>query len=956
MAAEMEFRLLGPLQVRRNAMVVHVPPGKQQALLATLLLSAGRVVRSEELIDALWGPQSPPSARASLHNCVMRLRRSLTGPGPSRIVTYPDGYLIRVGEGELDVDRLVSSLAVAQEAARAGSWAEAAAQLRTALSQWRGRPLSGVSSDALALLAVPRLTEMCLQALEARIEADLHLGRQTAVIVELRQLIAEHPLRERLHGQLMLALYRNGQQADALAAYHAARGVLVSELGTEPGRELRQLQQQILTADPGLLGMPTHPAVARQAQLPANVGDFTGRAEQVAELCALLTGSGARQRPGAVVILAVTGTGGIGKTTLAMHAAHKLASHFPDGQLYLNLNGAGQQPVSTADALARILRDLGMNPGALPADEAERTAAYRSLIAGRKVLLVLDDARDAAQVRPLLPGSAGCAVLVTSRNSLADLQSARLLQLRMMIDHEAAALFAGIVGRARAEAEPDSAREILAACGGLPLAIRIAAARLATRPGWSLAAMAARLGDIRCRLDELKAGDLAVRASFVASYASLQPTPKGEIVAPDRAFRLCGLAEGPDISLPAAAALLDAAPADTERALELLADASLIQTAAPGRYQFHDLLKVFAAECALAEEDQAERGDAVRRMLSWYLVTAAAAVRVINPHRRHVVNDVAECAISPLVFATYSSAKAWLEAELANLLQAVEQAAGQGEHEIAWKLTHELWDLFNLGGHSDNWIRTHATGLASARQLGDKAAEVSMLKDLAASCHRAGQSASALGYLREALVIARADLDHEDARLALVNIGLIMADLGTAEAMDPLQEAIGLCRLSGNRRGEALAQCGIGAVHGQHGTLSEAIWHYEQGLRYHRQIKDYGSVSEVLVEMGQLRLRQGQFDAAIRDAAEAARLSHQAGYRENHAKALTLLGRAHRELGGLEAARTYWQEAIDLFTQLGHSMAAEVTADLEHLPALITDAGSHSPLLPQTSRASANRP
>jgi hypothetical protein len=298
--------------------------------------------------------------------------------------------------------------------------------------------------------------------------------------------------------------------------------VLVSELGAEPGGELRQLRQQILAADPGLLGLPAHRAVPRQAQLPAAISDFTGRAEQVAELCALPIGSGARRQPGAVVIAAVTGTGGIGKTALAMHAAHRLAGHFPDGQLYLNMRGAGQQPVTSADALARILRDLGMDPRAVPADEAERAAAYRSLLASCKVLLVLDDVRDAAQVRPLLPASAGCAVLVTSRNSLADVQSAHLLQLGVMTEHEAAALFASVVGRARMGAEPDAAREILAACGGLPLAIRIAAARLATRPGWSMAAMAARLDDIRLRLDELQAGDLAVRASFLTSYTSLR--------------------------------------------------------------------------------------------------------------------------------------------------------------------------------------------------------------------------------------------------------------------------------------------------------------------------------------------------------------------------------------------------------------------------------------------------
>jgi DNA-binding SARP family transcriptional activator len=480
MSSDIRFGLLGPIVVRRGAVAVPALAGKQRVLLAALLLTANRPVSMDELTEALWGCKPPASARGTLRNYVKELRKALSVIGDARISTAHDGYQIRVESGELDISQFESCADAGKTFAAQGAWDQAAKMLREALSLWRGRPLSGVPSDALALLAVPRLTEMWLQALEARIEADLHLGRHAAVIVELRQLIAEHPLRERLHGQLMLALYRNGQQADALAAYQAARGLLVSELGAEPGPELRQLLQQILTADPGLLETPTNHAVPRQAQLPADISDFTGRAEQVAALCARLTGPGRGRQPGAVLIAAVTGPGGIGKTALAIHAAHKLAAHFPDGHLYLNLRGAGQQPVTAADAQARILHDLGMDAVAAPVEEAERTAAYRSLIAGRKVLLLLDDVRDTAQVRPLLPASAGCAVLVTSRNPLADLQSARLLQLDLMTDDEAAALFAGIAGMTRMGTEPDAARKILAACGGLPLAIRIAAARLAS--------------------------------------------------------------------------------------------------------------------------------------------------------------------------------------------------------------------------------------------------------------------------------------------------------------------------------------------------------------------------------------------------------------------------------------------------------------------------------------------
>jgi DNA-binding SARP family transcriptional activator len=447
-AAETEFCLLGPLVVRRAGSVVPVPAGKQQVLLAVLLLNAGRLVPVDALAEALWGAEPPSSARASLQNHVMRLRNSLAVTGRDRIGTQPGGYLISVDADELDLRRFEAALAAARAAARAGAWADTAAWFRAALSLWRGQPLSGVPSENLALRELPRLAEMRLQALEGRIDADLHLGRHAEVIIELRQLAAAHPLRERLHALLMLALYHSGQQADALAAYQAARSGLVGELGAEPGPELRQLHQQILAADPalapqdeaGLTGDLADRPVPRQ--LPDSAERLTGRLAELSALTSMADQAGDAGQT--AVICAITGAAGAGKSALAVHWAHQAAGRFPDGQLYVDLRGdAPGQPKPAAEALAEILRSLGVPGQDIPPEAEELAARYRSLLFGRRMLVVLDNTGSAEQVRPLLPGTPACVVLVTSRDPLAGLvarEGARRLEVAPLPLSEAVGL------------------------------------------------------------------------------------------------------------------------------------------------------------------------------------------------------------------------------------------------------------------------------------------------------------------------------------------------------------------------------------------------------------------------------------------------------------------------------------------------------------------------------------
>ncbi len=682
----MDFALLGPLVVRRDQAAIPVPTGKQRVLLAALLLAADRVMTIDDLIDTMWDGRPPGSARITLQGHVKRLRRTLGDHTGSPIVTRPAGYTITTAGHELDVDRFNVLLADGQQHARRDRWQSLADTMRVALGLWRGQPLLDVPSQALTHTMLPRLTEMRLRALGWRIEADMRLDRHEQLIGELIELTDEFPLRERFHNQLMTALYRSGRQAEALAAYHHLRRLLADELGVDPDPQSQRLYHQILAADPALLApLPPaesiafrepipRPVLVRPAQLPADLGDFVGRGSQVGHLAGVLTDR-SEDASRALPVVAVTGVGGIGKTTLAVHVAHHVTGTFPDGQLYADLRGAGAQPRQAGDVLARFLRDLGVPDAAVPVDEEERVVRYRSLLADRRMLVLLDDVRDAAQLRPLIPGAACCAVLVTSRNRLSGLDGATVVALDGLDTADAGELFAGIVGTDRTVAEPAATARVVRACGGFPLAIRIAADRLATRPGWSVRTLADRLADERTRLRELHVADLAVRVTFQTSYHALPAATDQDGIDPARAFRLLALVPDPGIGLAAAAVLFDTSASQAEHALETLVDTHLLTAPEPGRYRFHDLLRVYAAERADAEEPTHVRTDSVHRLLTWYLASAAAADQVLMPASRPFTGDEH---VPDRRFADYRQALRWLDIEHETLLAATRQATAIG--------------------------------------------------------------------------------------------------------------------------------------------------------------------------------------------------------------------------------------------------------------------------------------
>jgi tetratricopeptide (TPR) repeat protein len=696
-------------------------------------------------------------------------------------------------------------------------------------------------------------------------------------------------------------------------------------IGTFAGPAEAEAETGLEVAAESSSGLP------RPAQLPADISDFTGRETHVGQLCALLLAANTARSPGAVRIVVVNGAAGLGKTTLAVHAAHQVSVRFPDGQLYVDLQGASSQAVSPGEVLARFLRDLGIQGDKVPARDDERAALYRTTLAGRRVLILLDNAKDGAQVRALLPGSSSCAVLVTTRNRTADLAAMRFVDLNVLEDTEALELFSQVVGEERAAAEPDATAEILVACAGLPLAIRICAARLAARRQWKIATLASRLRDQHRRLDELTTGDLAVRVSFQVSYDSIRTVGRGGD--PARAFRLLGLWQGASISLQAAAALLGEPDDRVAEMLESLVDVNLLESPAPDWYRFHDLLRVYAIERAEAEESESLRTEAVRRLLMWYLSTAEAAAETVSPRRYQVAREPAACGSQPMAFADTGEALAWYDGERGNVVAATRQAAAAGMHDIAWRLPTTLYSLFNRRSNWADCVTTQRIAAESVREVGHRLGEAWVLNQLGFALARMGDRES-FGHLERALAIRRelGDTAGEAQSALALGEGYLSIDGPGEAALRYMQQSVDLMRPMGPSYQLAAAVNNLGEVYFELGDLDAAAECYAGTCEIFHEIGGYGE-GHALHNLGRVFLRLGRLDDAFAILNEAVRKHRAAGDLSGEAIAFKHLGQAYGLTGKTEEARTAWATAQTIFEQVGdHAQVAEVAAALAAMP------------------------
>jgi len=867
------------LCVRYGGAEVAVPAARHRVLLAALVVRVGHVLSVDELAEAVWDGEPPPGARVTLRSYVKRLRQVLGPVLGQRIVTRDPGYLINAGDAEVDLKRFEVLCRGGRKACDAAAWQEASDLLTQALGLWRGTPLADIRSQVLQRLEVPRLEQLRLQAAECRIEAGLHLGHHGQLVPGLQALVAEHPLRERFHAQLMLALDGCGRRAEALAVYREARGILVGDLGVEPGPELRQLHQRILTGDPQLAPAVQVP-VAVPRQLPAAVPHFAGRQDELAALTALLKRPGGAGGTHAVVISAIGGTAGVGKTALAVHWAHRAAQWFPDGQLYVNLRGYDPgQPMPAADALAGFLRALGVPGQEIPVELEERAARYRSLLSGRRVLVVLDNAGDVEQVRPLLPGTPGCMAVVTSRNALAGLiarDGATRLDLDLLPLHDAVTLLRSLVGR-RADEEPKAAAALAAQCARLPLALRIAAELVAARPATPLAELTRELAGQQQRLDLLDAaGDdrTAIRAVFSWSYQNLsQPAA--------RLFRLLGLHPGPDVAVAAAASLAGIAPARARRLLDELARAHLLTEQVPGRFGCHDLLRAYAVEQAATTGSRAGRRAAKGRLLDYYLHSAATADRLLYPLRRQIALTPPRPGVTLDELASHGQALAWLDAEHRGLLAAISLAAENSYDVHAWQLAFSLETFFYRRGHWQDWAATQHTALAAGRRLGDRYAQTLAHSGIANAQIQAGRPADVLGHLSSALRLREEAGDM---------YGQARVHLYASQALE-----------SQGRHDEALVRSRQALL------LAQAVGAPTKSLQ-----------AEALNQIGWELARIGRYPQALRYCQRAVALGEQLGHKHQHPAALDSLAYVYRHLGRHAEAADCYHRAVELFDELGH--------------------------------------
>ncbi|RAJ59450.1 DNA-binding SARP family transcriptional activator [Streptomyces sp. KhCrAH-43] len=948
-AARPPFQLLGPLQVRGKAGPLRVPPGRQEVILAALLLEANRVVGTNYLVDLIWEDNPPETARTQVQICVSRLRKLLAGADSTvSITTRPPGYVLHVDTGDVDSLLFTGLVAMARRQRDEGEPEKAVALLKSAVALWQGDSLSGLESGPLANKA-RQLDEERLSAVELRMRLELELGRHNRLVGELQLLTHENPLREQLRGQLMCALYWSGRQAEALEAFRTGRRILAQELGLEPGRELRRLEQAILAGElpPPVRAQPPRPRDggpevsgtgapapaprrpsadpdeatgpagdrtggepdertatgpdsaadraeaqahdARPQQLPASTSDFVADDAQLAALEKALTGGRERKAVGLAVI---TGKPGTGKSTLAVNLAHRLAeTGFPDGQLYCDLRGTGT-PATTLEVLGRFLRALGIPGQLIPESLDERAEMYRTRLASRRVLVVLDDAASESQVQRLLPGSRDCAVLVTSRARLTALPGAHRVELDVLDEERALKLLSRIIGEERVEGEAASAEALVRTVGRLPLALRIVAARLAARPHWTLASMVHRLANERHRLDELAHGEMTMRASLSLTYNGLAAEDRGLL-------RLLSMARTPTLPGWLAGALLDDDRPVPSDLLEPLVDMQMldvvgVERTGGYRYQFHEIIRVYAREQLAAQDTPELRREALVRMAGGWMYLAQEAHRKLYGGDFTVLHgDAPRWAPPPsCTEELLTDPLAWFDAEQGALCGMVEQAADEGLHDVSWNLATTLVTLFEVRGHYDLWEQTHVRALAAVRKAGN-------LRGTAAVRASLGS-----------LYMSRNEFDM--ARQALSSA------LDVFQALDEPQ-------------GEALCRRDMALIARTNGEDDMALELYDRSLADFDRAGDVVGRAIVLTQSAHIRMRRGDTDTAQAQLDEALEIYDGVGYLGGRARTLRRVGQLLLERGELDLAVLTFTEVLELCRDSGDVIGeGHLLRDLGH--------------------------
>lgn len=920
MGVRLRFEVLGPLRCLADAHEVPLSTPRERTVLTILLLHAGEPVPAATLIDAVWGELLPRNARGQLQSSVWRLRKLFEDAGGSRklIATDPIGYRVQVGPEDLDVLRFRRLRDEARAAATAGSVADANDHFRAALAEWRGPALTGFDNSAVRDQAVA-LDEEYVQALEDCIAIELERGRGDTLVPELTRYTRQYPYREKLHGDLMLALYRAGRQGDALAAYQRGRQLLQDNLGIEPGDDLQTLHKAILNHDPTLNlprtpqtgGTPATFVPAQPQMLPADIPDFVGRTSEIDSIRTLLT----HLTGTAVRVVAIAGSAGVGKTALSVHVAHHLRHDFPDGQLFANLHGIEvDEPSAPLEVLGRFLRALGVDRTTLPSTLDERVDLFRGLLSDRRTLVVLDNAGTADQVLPLVPGGAGCAVLVNSRTRLGHAIGADDIVLDVLDAHQTTDLLERIAGARRIQSEPEATVDLARLCGYLPLAIRVVAAKLATKPHWTVRKLVERLSDERKRLDQMTYGHLDVRSSIEMSYSGL--TKDSELL-----LRRLGDINLHEINVWTAAALLDTTTADAEEVLEQLYDARLVDIAGRdptghARYRLHDLVRLLAREHAVADELAAELYACHARAAGAWLYFAEAVHRgvyggdymtISSPALRYTIETTVTQALTTAPLRRFDH-------ERLSVVAMIRQSAQDGNASHCWGIAAATSSLFQMRYYYDDWTTVLQTALAATEQAEDGLGRAAILHQLGGLHADRRDYSTAMEHLRHAADLferAGHQYGHAIVTVATAQVERLRNDLDAA--LRGYERALPAVR--GDHGGEAYTLRGIGQVYMARGEDLRADAYLGQALQIARERGSRRSEAQALFWQGMLRLRREEHESARPLFAEALILTQALGDRPGEAQAMRGIGLCHKGQGDRQAAAAALSAALRLVQQ-----------------------------------------